>query len=298
MLRPPGGSMSRNDTIPSVSMEELIARYDALLFDAYGVIVHLQGAMPGAEKLIERLNRTGKPYYLVTNDASKLPQTAARRYRRFGLKIAPERIISSGLLLARYFEEQEMKGARCAVLGPADSERYVEQAGGEVVPADARFDALVIGDETGYPFLYTVDAAMTSLFESFDAGREVRLILPNPDLIYPRGERSFGVAAGSVALLFEAALQRRYPDRNGLKFARLGKPWPHLYEEALRRCGTHNAVMIGDQLETDIRGANACGIDSVLVTTGVSVTNVDSIAEESRPKFWMESIGLYTSDRF
>jgi ribonucleotide monophosphatase NagD (HAD superfamily) len=117
------------------------------------------------------------------------------------------------------------------------------------------------------------------------------LILPNPDLIYPRGERSFGIAAGGVALLFEAALRRRYPDRDDLVFVRLGKPHPHLYEEALERCGTRNVVMLGDQLETDICGANACGIDSVLVTTGISAPDFDAIAEDALPTYWMSSIG-------
>ncbi len=282
--------------IAQVSIEELIARYDALLFDAYGVLVHLRGAMPGARALIELLNRSGKPYYLVTNDASKLPETAARRYRRFGLKIDAERIISSGLLLQRYFRQERLSGIRCAVLGPADSERYVELAGGEVVTADAQFDALVIGDETGYPFLETVDTALTSLFACIDAARPVRLILPNPDLIYPRGEHSFGIAAGGVALLFEAALHRRYPGRNDLVFVRLGKPHPHLYEEALERCGTRNVVMLGDQIETDIRGANACGIDSVLVTTGISAPDLDAIADDSRPTYWMGSIALASTN--
>lgn len=284
--------MHNERALASVTIERLIERYDALLFDAYGVLVHLNGAMPGARELIDELNRSGKPYYLVTNDASKLPETGARRYRRFGLKIAAERIISSGLLLQAYFSQQQLAGAPCAVLGPTDSARYVELAGGSVVPSDAAFDVLVIGDETGYPFLATVDDTLTTLFRRIDAGHRVRLLLPNPDLIYPRGEDSFGLAAGSVALLFEAALQRRYPGRDDLKFVRLGKPHAPLYEAALARCPTRNVVMIGDQLETDIRGANACGIDSVLVTTGVSALDLDAIPDGARPTYRMASVAL------
>src|SRR5262245_46231642 len=48
-------------TIPDVTVEELIARYDTLLFDAYGVLVHRAGALPGAASVIDRLNRSGKP---------------------------------------------------------------------------------------------------------------------------------------------------------------------------------------------------------------------------------------------
>jgi len=274
------------------TIEALIAGYDALLFDAYGVLVHVGGALPGACELVAHLNAIDKAYCLVTNDASKLPETAAARYRRFGLEVQPERIVTSGSLLSGYFAAEGLTGARCAVLGTVDTVRYTERAGGVVVPPETHFDVIVVGDETGYPFLESVDAALTTLFRRIDAGARVHLVLPNPDLIYPRGESSFGIAAGSIALMLEAALQRRYPDRPELLFARLGKPAPHLYEAAMRRCGTRNAVMIGDQLETDIHGANGCGIDSALVTTGVSGADLAEVATALRPTFRMRSLVL------
>ena len=278
--------------IERVTIDELIDRFDALLFDAYGVLVHLSGAMPGAPDLIDLLNRSHKPYCLITNDASKLPETAAQRYRGFGLNVDAEHIVTSGELLQRYFIEQRLDGARCAVLGTADSMRYVEMAGGTIVPPDASFDVLVVGDQTGYPLLDTVDTALTSLFLRIDAGQSVRLVLPNPDLIYLRSEHSFGLAAGSVASLFEAALRRRYADRDDLVFTRLGKPGALLYEEGMRRCGTRNVAMLGDQIETDIRGANRCGIASALVTTGISAPDLDALTGDSRPTHWMSSVTL------
>jgi glycerol-1-phosphatase len=274
------------------SIDQLIERYDALLFDAYGVLVHVSGPMPGAPELVARLNHIDKPYCIVTNDASRLPDKAATRYRRYGLAVDAGNIITSGALLPEYFAKHGLRGSRCVVLGPADSRRYVELAGGEVVPADAAFDVLVIGDESGFPFLETVDTALTTLFKLLDAGRTVHLVLPNPDLIYPSGVDSFGIAAGGVAMLFEAALHRRYRDRPGLEFARLGKPYPHLYEAAMARCDTRDVVMIGDQLETDIAGANGCGIDSALITTGVSVDDMASLPEALRPTWRIGSLAL------
>jgi ribonucleotide monophosphatase NagD (HAD superfamily) len=44
-----------------LTLDALIARYDALLLDAYGILVTLDGPMPGAVALIDRLNRVGKP---------------------------------------------------------------------------------------------------------------------------------------------------------------------------------------------------------------------------------------------
>ena len=75
------------------------------------------------------------------------------------------------------------------------------------------------------------------------------------------------LGAGAMALLIEAALGRRYPG-HGLMFDRLGKPGPQLFAEARRRVGGR-VVMIGDQLETDIAGACAAGIDAALLA-GVS----------------------------
>ncbi len=276
-------------TIEQTTIEALIDRHDLLLFDAYGVLVHSGGALPGAAAALDLLYRAGRAFFVVTNDASKLPETAAARYRRFGLPLESAHIVSSGQLIADHFAAEGLSGARCAVLGTADSEQYVRRAGGEVVPASVAFDVLIIGDETGYDFVEGVDAALTSLFRRLDAGERVHLVLPNPDLIYPRGARSFGIASGSIALMLEAALARRYGGERAPVFVRLGKPEPHLYREALSRTQARAPVMIGDQIETDIRGAIAAGIDSVLVTTGVSL---DAAARDDdvRPTWWMRSV--------
>ena len=281
---------AETDPIARVSIGALIERYELVLFDAYGVLVHSAGALSGAQQTIARLNALGKPYAVLTNDASKLPATAAQRYAGFGLDIPVERIISSGLLLVDYFDRHRLHGARCIVLGTPDSNRFVEQAGGSIVPADSPCDMLVVGDENGYNFVETVDATLSTLFRTIDAGEHVRLVLPNPDLIFPHGEDRFGIAAGSVALIIESAVRRRYPQRTDLVFDRLGKPQGDLYEAAMTRFGTRNAVMIGDQIETDIAGATACGIDSALIATGVSVVKHAALATAIRPTYWMPSL--------
>ena len=148
--------------------------------------------------------------------------------------------------------------------------------------------AIVIGDQSGFPFLETVNAVMSALFQKLDRREVVHLVLPNPDLIYPDGNDGYGVASASVALILEAALQLRYPDRSDLGFVRLGKPHRAIFAEALRRSGTNDMVMIGDQLETDIRGANDFGIDSVLMDTGISAPALDSSAP--RPTYRMRSL--------
>ena len=272
-----------------ITAEELIERYAVILLDAFGVLAHSTGALPGATEFIAEMNRTGKPYYILTNDASTLPASRAERYRSFGLEIEADRIISSGALLSGYFEENNLDGASCVVLGTDDSISYVEAAGGHVVGPRDDFDILVIANQSGYPFIELVDATLSALYRKLDNGDELRLVLPNPDLVYPEAD-GFGFASGSVALMFESALALRYPNRDDLRFVRLGKPHPAIFSEALRRSGTKDMVMIGDQLETDIQGANAFGLDSVLIDTGVTVSSVEMAPEHLRPTFRMRSL--------
>src|SRR5207247_3567269 len=111
---------------------------------------------------------------------------------------------------------------------------------------------------------------LTALLRALDHGGVIRLVLPNPDLVYPAGDGAFGFASGAIAAMFESALEARYPDRTDLRFVRLGKPHGAMFEEAVRRSGTRNMIVIGDQLETDVAGARAFGLDSVLVDSGVT----------------------------
>ena len=269
----------------------MIERYETLLIDAYGVLVDSTRALPGAADFNALLDRTDKPYFIVTNDASKLPATSAQRYAACGLDIGADRVITSGSLLRAYYREHALVGSTAIVLGPEDSRRYVEQAGGCVVPHNSgeahEADVVIIADEAGYPFLESVDTVLSVLLRRLDRGDPPQLILPNPDLIYPAGDGRWGLAAGSIAASLEAAMTLRHPDAP--RFVRLGKPHRAIFEAAEQRAGTRNLLMIGDQLATDIKGANDFGIDSVLVGSGVALaTSVDNV----RPTYVVASVAV------
>lgn len=274
-----------------ITIGQLIERYDALLFDAYGVLVNSLTALPGTPELIGYLNRIRKPYYILSNDASKLPATMTAKYRSFGFEVSAGQIITSGLLLDAYFHKQRLDGAACVVLGTADSMRYVQMAGGRVVTSSHDFEVVVIADGDGYDFVESFDSVLSALFRKLDRGETVKLVLPNPDLIYPKAEGEFGIAAGSIAMIFEKALRLRYPDRKDMTFDRLGKPYPAIFNQALQLSGTKNMVMIGDQIETDIRGARDFGLDSALVGTGV-IQDIAQIPDHLQPNYYLGSIQL------
>ena len=126
-------------------------------------------------------------------------------------------------------------------------------------------------------------------------GEHFTLLLPNPDLIYPTGERAFSFAAAALADMIESALARLFGDHPRHHFVRLGKPFAPIFVEARRRAGSEQSmIMIGDQLETDIAGANAYGIDSAIVTTGINrlrtTGELSLLPPGIRPTFLLEDI--------
>ena len=213
------------------------------------------------------------------------------RLANLGLTISPEQFITSGSLIIPFFTQQELQGKKTMVFGPQDSKDYVSEAGGIVVPIALSQDAEVVvaADDAGYPFLESLETCLSVLYRMIDQGREPTLILPNPDLIYPKGPGEFGFTSGAVSLLLEAGLKRRYPERTWA-FTPLGKPHPAIFEEAKRRTSGLRAVMIGDQLQTDIFGARNAGLDAALLLTGICPELPEGLA--LGPTWGLESLTL------
>ena len=216
--------------------DRLVEGYDGVLLDAYGVLLDKSGAMPGAARFLSSLTAAGRPWLVLTNSASRLPETFAAELAESGLPVPADRIQTSGMLLADWFAEQGLRGARALVLGPDDSAEYVRRAGGRVIEVNARADAevLVIADQKGFDCLDAMDHALSMVLRRLDAGRPLRILLCNPDLIYPVAPGRYGFTAGGLAAMLEAVIRERYPDLAN-PVVPLGKPHAPLFEAARRR---------------------------------------------------------------
>jgi HAD superfamily hydrolase (TIGR01459 family) len=275
----------------TVTVRQLLDHYDVFLIDAYGVLVHADGSFGGAQDFISQIEALGKTFLIVTNDASRLPETTSSVYSTHGVAIAPKHILTSGMLIEDFMAKERLSGSRCVVLGPSDSRKYVERAGGIVVDPDrdGALDVLFLCDEAGFPFLDTIDETVTMLVNTLAAGKTVRLVLPNPDILYPKGGRGLGVAAGAIAGMFDTVLRHARPD-DPPQFIPLGKPHAPIFDRARAMTGSGKTVMIGDQLQTDILGASRCGIDSVLVGSGVSYQTQEKSQDSVTPTFLLASL--------
>jgi hypothetical protein len=70
-----------------------------------------------------------------------------------------------------------------------------------------------------------------------------------------------------------------------------GKPELPIFDEAKRRFDTDNMLFIGDRLDTDIKGADAAGMKSALVLTGIDHAKQALAAPPgSRPTYILDDL--------
>ena len=97
-----------------------------------------------------------------------------------------------------------------------------------------------------------------------------KMICTNPDLIVDRGNtREF--CAGSVAMVFE---------KMGGEVVYFGKPYPEVYNQSIYN-KNKKILSIGDNLNTDIKGANLLNYDSLIISNGI---HKDEIKEKGIEK--------------
>lgn len=275
---------------PTLQPREVIERFDAVLLDAYGVLVDGNGVLPGAAGFLDALNAAAVPWMIVSNDASRSLRTATDRYTALGLTVTEDQLLVSAALLAPHFERAGLAGAKTIVLGPADSVQWVRDAGGDPVGwDDPAPDVVVVCDDAGYAFVPAVEAVISTVARRQQKGHSVALILPNPDKVYPSGNGQLALTAGSTALVIESALAAILGEQ-APTFVGLGKPHAAIFDAACTHIGHTgpSVAMLGDQVATDIVGAHAAGLTGGLVLTGV--TKHVSADGEGRPDFVLRSL--------
>jgi len=255
-----------------VDISYLIESYEALFFDSFGVLIDGIDALPGAVDLVDRMNRDGTNYSVVTNDASVSIQSRVKRFASKGFDIPAKRIVNSGSLIADCIIDSGLSGSPALVLGTDDARDYTTAGGAILVELEDEIepDVVVVGHSGPHDWETTLEALLALFSRRYREGAPVKLVLPNPDFIYPNGPGNFGFGAAAFVNLLEQALERLHGSDDSLKATRLGKPFAPIFESAIKRAATRNVVMIGDQLETDILGANRIGIPSAVVTTGIN----------------------------
>ncbi len=223
----------------------------AFLIDLDGVLYVGDSPVAGARQALEYLDEQEIPYRFVSNTTRRSRRSIAERLADLGYAVPEGLIVTSPVAAVARMKERGQ--SRCFLLATGDLRRDFEQEGIEVVEKDV--DAVVVGD-AGENFTYeTMNAAFRMLTEGAD------LIALEKDR-YWMGEGGLQLSAGPFVAGLEYAA--------GVSAEVMGKPSQEFFTLALRQMGAepHEAAMIGDDIRTDVGGAQAAGLRGVLVKTG------------------------------
>lgn len=251
------------------SFRALAEGYSTIFFDAYGVLKNFEGVLEGALATLADLKRAGKELFLLTNDASRSPKKMSEAYihPELGELFHEDRVISSGLLARDFLRNKLRPKSVVAYLGKPDAAFYIESAGLVPRPLSAcskqdEVAALALLDDEGFQWQADINLAINLLRR-----RTIPVVVANADKVYPVHGNDVAVAVGGIADLIESILDKR--------FFRFGKPDAYMFAYAFSRASAlmpglrrKDILMVGDTLETDIRGGNKFGVDTVLALSG------------------------------
>jgi len=247
-----------DDARESALRENGVDARDGIFLDWDGCVAIGNRVLPGARRLIER--NPGR-VAILSNNSTHLPDDFALLLRRAGIELPPERIILAGVETVRAAVAR--RPARVMMFASPRLRAFARGQGLALVREAP--DLVVLMRDTRFTFA-RLERAANALH------RGIPLIAANADRTHPGPDGQIVPETGALL----AALVACAPDA---AVTTVGKPGPLLFERACAVLGIDRdeAVMIGDNPETDIRGAENFGIRSVLVG-GRSRLTLDDLA--------------------
>ena len=223
------------------------------LTDMDGVLIHEGSMIPGADEFIRKLRDSGTPFLVLTNTSIYTPRDLRARLLATGIDLPEESIWTSALATAKFLDLQR-PGGSAYVIGEAGLTTALHEAGYTLSESDP--DYVVLGETRTYSF-----EAITRAIRLIDGG--ARFIATNPDATGPSLEGALP-ACGSVAALITRA--------TGVEPYFVGKPNPVMMREGLNQIKAHSetSAMIGDRMDTDVKCGIEAGLETILVTTGIT----------------------------
>jgi 4-nitrophenyl phosphatase len=244
-----------------------------LLIDLDGVLYLGNTATEHAAEFITWLRRRGIAFRLVTNNATLTPREYVNKLTSMGIDVGPDEIFTSALAASTYLQQQGNGAQTAYAIGEDGLVAALEGANVQIVTE--RPDWVVVGLDRHVTYEKLAIAAL-----AIESG--ARFIGTNPDTSLPTEQ---GLVPGAGAI--QAALVAT----TGVQPTVIGKPQPLMLELAIRQmnASVEDTAMLGDRLDTDIRGANALAMPSILVLTGVS-TRGDLAQSRSRPDLVVDDL--------
>ena len=256
-------------------------KYDAFFIDLWGVIHNGIQLYPEAIDVLENLNKLNKRFVLLSN-----APRPAKSVEKYLVNLKMDKIFLKNVFTSGEAALQSLKkniyGKKFYHIGPK------------------RDNDLIVGLEKNKTNIENCDFILcTGLLENEESSLnfykkflkkyiKLKMVCTNPDLIVLRGiKREY--CAGSIAKIFEEL---------GGEVVYFGKPYPEIYNFCINK--NESILAIGDNIRTDIRGANKMNLDSLFITNGIHkdefydlpVKNYDEILKkyETKTNYYQERL--------
>ncbi len=233
-----------------------LAGVRGVVFDLDGCVWNGADLASGARELIAALGRSGRGVAFLTNNSRATGADIHARLERHGIDADPARVLSPLEILGEFIRER-YGVSRVLVIGAPEMEAVIRSAGHALVPVDRYREATVVAVGNDFDLSY---ARLTAAARAVAGG--AALVTPNVDPRLPVEGGEFLPGCGAIVEAVAIA--------GGRRPSIVGKPEPPLFQIALERLGVQasEAVMVGDSVESDIRGARRVGMRAVLYRPG------------------------------
>ncbi len=230
-------------------MANLLSSVDGLLIDIDGVLLRGDEVIPGAHEAIASLRARGIPFRFMTNTTIYCRYTLLDRLGRLGFPVSINELYTATYVAAQQLRAQHARSYFPLLMPDAQMEF------GDLEVDEENPEFVVVGD-------------MGASFNFSRLNRAFRAVLAGARLValhkkrYWRTESGLFLDAGPFVVALDYAA-----DANALV---VGKPSPAYFRMVLADLGLppHRVAMIGDDIESDVRGAQLVGVQGWLVKSG------------------------------
>lgn len=261
--------------------------YDAILFDIDGTLILGRGnPMPGAPETIDFLHETGVPFRLLTNDGNRPRERKCSFVTEAGIHVAVQELISCSHVLKGAAQRLGLTGRDLFVMGnPLPPQHYIHDAGLNPVSDPEKISSCAAILAAGGR--YEWQEAILAVFNELVRNPDKPFLVANPDSYCLLQDGSYGIGAGAQARYVIQLLSELGIPKEPIY---LGKPYRAIFDYALadirESSGLKHSLtpgrvlMLGDFLKSDVAGANAMGMGSGLMMTGVTTREMLEHAPE------------------
>ena len=238
-------------------LRSIVDNYDIFYIDLWGVIHNGIILHKNAVEALKEITKAKKEYVLLTN-APRPNKTVKAFLEKMNLcKEIREKVYSSGEASLNYIKRNYLD-QKFYHIGPLkDFDLFVEFGKNKVEYISESTYLLCTG------LFENQDEDMNYYKELFKDHINKKMICTNPDLIVDRGNKR-EPCAGLVASVFK---------KIGGEVIYFGKPFPEVYNQSIDN-KQKKVLSIGDNLNTDIKGANLLNYDSLIISNGVHKTEI------------------------